>query len=110
MTENSTKLISRLLLSSTLLSNLPTSSSTPVRTRTVVNAIYITGIAFMIGIFLLLLWVNLFNRYCWCWHDTPVGNRFNRQWLVRRPMTANNDRSSSKNPHERRSSNDDELD
>ena len=45
---------------------------------------------------------NLFSRHCWCWHDTPVGNRFNRQWLIRRSMTASNDSSSSKNRQQRR--------
>jgi hypothetical protein len=102
MVENSTQIISLILPSSS-------SSTTPVRTRTVVSAIYIAGIAFMIGIFLLLLWVNLFSRHCWCWHDTSVVNRFNRQWLIRRSITATNDSSPSKTRHQRRSSNDDEL-
>ena len=107
MVENSTKLISS-IISSSLSSNLA-STSPPVRTRTMVNAVYIAGIAFMVGVFLLLLWVNLFSRHCWCWHDTPVGNRFNRQWLIRRSMTASNDSSSSKNRQQRRPSNEDEL-
>lgn len=103
MVENSTKIMS--YISSTLSSSPPTT----VQTRTVVNAIYVAGIAFMIGIFLLLLWVNLFSRHCWCWHDTSVGNRFNRQWLIRRSMATSNESSSSKHRHQRRSSNEDEL-
>ena len=110
MLANSTTLSSFIDSSSSSLSNVLSSSAAPVRTRTVVNAIYVAGIAFMIGIFLLLLWVNLFSRHCWCWHDTSVVNRFNRQWLIRRPSNENNDNSSSaKNRHQRRSSNDDEL-
>ncbi len=111
MVENSTKIISYILssLSSDLSSSSSSSPPSPVRTRTVVNAIYITGIAFMIGIFLLLLWVNLFSRHCWCWHDTSVGNRFNRQWLIRRSIIATHDSSSSKNRQQQRPSNEDEL-
>jgi hypothetical protein len=106
MVENSTKIISHIL--SSLSSNI-SSPSPPVSTRTVVNAIYIAGIVFMIGIFLLLLWVNLFSRHCRCWHDTSVGNRFNHQWLIRRSMTRSNDSSSSKHRHQRKPSNEDEL-
>jgi hypothetical protein len=110
MVENSTKIISYILSSlSSDLSSSSSSSPPPVRTRTVVNAIYITGIAFMIGIFLLLLWVNLFSRHCWCWHDTSVGNRFNPRWLIRHSIIATHDSSSSKNRQQQRPSNEDEL-
>ncbi|CAF0976211.1 unnamed protein product [Rotaria sordida] len=114
MLENSTKLISDIVSSSSsslLLTNNSQSSSTspPVRTRIMVNAIYIAGVAFMVGVFLVLLWVNLCSRHCSCWHDTPVTNRFNRQWLIQRSMTTNNDNSSSKNRQQRRSLNADEL-
>jgi hypothetical protein len=110
MVENSTKLLSS-ILSSSLSSNLASSSSLlpPVRTRTMVNAIYIAGIAFMVGIFLLLLWVNLFSRHCWCWHNTSVGNRLNHQWFIRRSMAPSNDSASSKSRQQRRPSNEDEL-
>jgi len=109
MVENSTKIISYIF--SSLSSNITSSSSLspPVRTRNVVNAIYIAGIVFMIGIFLLLLWVNLFSRHCRGWHDTSVSNRFNRQRLIRRSMTTSNDSSSSKTRHKRNPSNEDEL-
>jgi hypothetical protein len=107
MVENSTKLTSIIL--SSLTSNLTTSTLPPVRTRAVVSTIYIAGIAFMVGVFFLLLWVNLFSRHCWCWHDTSVSNRFNRQWLIRRSMMASNDSSSSKHRHQRRPSNEDEV-
>jgi hypothetical protein len=73
---------------------------------------YVVGIAFMIVIFLILLWVNLFSRHCWCWHDTSASNRFNRQWLIRRSRNTSNDNdssSSSKHRHQQRPSNDDEL-
>jgi hypothetical protein len=93
MLENSTILSS--LIDSSSSSSILSSSASPVRTRTVVNAIYIAGIAFMLGVFLLLLWVNLFSRHCSCWHDTSVGNRFNRQWLIRQPSSENNESSSS---------------
>lgn len=97
MAENSTK-----LLSSTTLS--------PDRSRNVVNAIYIAGIAFMIGVFLILLWVNLCSQHCWCWHDTPLINRFNNNWLIRRSLTrSEQNTNSSKNRHQRQTSNDDEL-
>lgn len=97
MAENSTK-----LLSSTTLS--------PDRSRNVVNAIYIAGIAFMIGVFLILLWVNLCSQHCWCWHDTPLTNRFNNNWLIRRSLTrSEQNTNSSKNRHQRQTSNDDEL-
>jgi len=109
MVENSTKIISYIL--SSLSSNITSSSSLspPVRTRNVVNAIYIAGIVFMIGIFLLLLWVNLFSQHCRCWHDTSVSNRFNRQWLIRRSVRTSNDSSSSKTRNKRNPSNEDEL-
>ncbi len=106
MAENSTKIISDILSS---LSSSSSSSTPPVRTRNVVSAIYIAGIAFMVGIFLLLLWVNLCSRHCWCWHDTSVINRFNRPWLKRRSTTGTRDNSSSKTRHPRTSSNEDEL-
>jgi hypothetical protein len=99
MADNSTK---------NIISSL-SSTTPPVRTRNVVNVIYIAGIAFMVGIFLLLLWVNLCSRHCWCWHDTSVINRFNRPWLKRRSTTRTHDSSSSKSRHQQTSSNDDEL-
>ena len=98
-----------LIDSSTLSSTLLYSSTIPVRKRTVVNAIYIAGIAFMIGIFLLLLWVNLFSRHCWCWHDTPVVNRFNGQWLLRQQEGDRHAGSSSKDRRQPPPSNDDDL-
>jgi hypothetical protein len=112
MAENSTKIISHIL--SSLSSNLPSSLSStappPVRTRNVVNAIYIAGIAFMVGIFLLLLWVNLCSRHCWCWHDTSVMNRFNRPWLMQRSTSRTRDNSSSSKTRQQRiPPNEDEL-
>jgi hypothetical protein len=99
MLENSTKLLSFIV----------SSSPAPVRTRTVINVIYILGIIFMVIVFFVLLWVNLYSRRCWCWHDTPLINRFNRQWLINRSMSRNTDTSSSKNQRQQRPSNDDEL-
>lgn len=97
MAENSTK-----ILSSTTLS--------PDRNRNVVNAIYIAGIVFMIGVFLILLWVNLCSQHCWCWHDTPLINRFNNHWILRRSVTRHDQhRTNSKDRHQQRTSNDDEL-
>lgn len=98
------------ILSHTL-SSISTSSSTSttVRTRTVVSTIYIAGVAFMVGIFLLLLWVNLCSRFCRCWHETSVINRFNRQWLGRRSRNGTRTNSSSKTGQARSSCNDDEL-
>ena len=93
---------------STLL-DLSSSVITPVRTRTVVNVIYIAGIAFMIGVFLLLLWVNLFSRHCWCWHDTSVVHQLNQRLLMRRSLNQTNENSQSKNRQQRRSSMDDDL-
>lgn len=40
----------------------------------------------MIIVFLLLLWVNLCSRRCWCWHDTPLIHRFDRQWLMKHSL------------------------
>ena len=102
MADNSTKTL--LHLTSSLSSSTP-----PVRTRNVVNVIYIAGIAFMVGIFLLLLWVNLCSRHCGCWHDTSVTKRFSRQWLKRRSTTRTRDSSSTKSRQQQTSSNDDEL-
>ncbi|CAF3911903.1 unnamed protein product, partial [Rotaria sp. Silwood1] len=97
MLENTTKLFFDIITSSSLTNNsLSSSIAPPVRTRIMINAIYIAGVAFMVGVFLLLLWVNLCSRHCWCWHDTPVVNRFNRQWLIQHSMTANIDSASSK--------------
>jgi hypothetical protein len=80
-----------------LLSFIVSSTPSTVRTRTVINVIYILGIVFMIIVFLVLLWVNLYSRRCWCWHDTSLIHRFNRQWP-------------SKHQRQQRSSNDnDEL-
>jgi len=109
MVENSTKLT--FFIISSLSSNLISSSSSPppVGTRTSVSTMYIAGIIFMVSVFLLLLWVNLFSRHCWCWHDTSFTNRFNRQWLIRRSMMPSNDSSSSKHRYQRRPSNEDEL-
>lgn len=111
MLENSTKLISTILSSSSLSSKLPSSSSSsePVRTRVMINAIYIAGVAFMVGIFLILLWVNLCSRHCWCWHDTSVVNGFNRAWIIRRSMATNTDSSSSKVRQQQRAFDEDEL-
>jgi hypothetical protein len=100
--ENSTKLLSFIVSSSS------SSSLSPDRTRTVINVIYILGIVFMIIVFLVLLWINLCSRRCWCWHDTPLIHRFNRHWLVRRSMARDIDLSPSHNPPQR-SSNEDEL-
>ena len=108
---NQTELAS-VLLSSSSASSSSSSSSSPVRTRTVINVIYLLGIIFMILVFLLLLWVNLCSRRCWCWHDTPLIHRFNRQWLLQRSMPTTNDGDMSANKHHRSArhvSNADEL-
>ena len=102
MIENSTKLLSYIVSSSS-------SSSSPDRSRTVINVIYVSGIVFMVIVFLVLLWINLYSRRCWCWHDTPLINRFNRQWLIKRSMNRHPSTSLSNNQQERRSLNDDEL-
>ncbi|CAF1306415.1 unnamed protein product [Adineta steineri] len=110
MIENSTKFTSVILSSlSHNLTSSSSSSSTPIRARTMVSTMYIAGIAFMVGVFLILLWVNLFSRHCWCWHDTSVGNRFNRQWLIKRSMTGRNDSSSPKPRNQEKPSNENEL-
>jgi hypothetical protein len=96
MLENSTMLFPFIVSSS---------SSSPDRTRTVINVIYISGIVFMLIVFLVLLWINLYSRRCWCWHDTPLIHRFNRQWLIKRSMT----RNTSNDQRERISFNNDEL-
>lgn len=78
-----------MLTNTTLVNHSSSASSSvipPVRTRTVVNAIYIAGIAFMIGVFLLLLWVNLCSQNCRCWHDTSLVRRLNERWLRRRSL------------------------
>ncbi|CAF3318302.1 unnamed protein product [Rotaria sp. Silwood2] len=100
--DNSTKLHSFII---------STSSSTlsPVRTRTVINVIYISGIVFMIIVFLVLLWINLYSQRCWCWHDTPLINRFYREWIMRRSLTRSTDISLSKHRRQQRLSNDNEL-
>jgi len=100
MLENSTMLFPFIVSSS---------SSSPDRTRTVINVIYILGIIFMIIVFLILLWINLYSRRCWCWHDTPLIHRFNRQWLIKRSMARNADMSSSNNEQQQISFNNDEL-
>ncbi len=97
MLENTTKLHSFIVPSS--------SSSSPDRTRTMINVIYVLGIVFMVIVFLVLLWINLYSRRCWCWHDTPLVQRFNRQWLIKRSMH----RNTTTSQRERRSLNDDEL-
>jgi len=99
MVENSTKLLSFIV----------SSSSSPDHTRTVINVIYILGIIFMIIVFLILLWINLYSRRCWCWHDTPLIHRFNRQWLIKRSMARNADMSSSHNEQQQIPFNNDEL-
>jgi len=96
MLENSTMLFPFLVSSS---------SSSSDHTRTVINVIYISGIVFMLIVFLVLLWINLYSRRCWCWHDTPLIHRFNRQWLIKRSMT----RNTSNDQRERISFNNDEL-
>mgnify|MGYP002474068423 FL=1 len=58
-------------------------SLSPDRTRTMINVIYVLGIVFMVVVFLVLLWINLYSRHCQCWHDTPLIHRFNRQWLIK---------------------------
>jgi hypothetical protein len=99
MIENSTKLFSFIV----------SSSSLPDRTRTVINVIYILGIIFMIIVFLVLLWINLYSRRCWCWHDTFLIHRFNRQWLIKHSMNRNTDMSSSNNQQQQISFTNDEL-
>ncbi|CAF1112165.1 unnamed protein product [Adineta ricciae] len=99
MFDNSTKLFALITSSTT--------PSSPVRTRSVINAIYIAGIVFMIIVFLLLLWINLCSRRCWCWHDTPLTNRFNRQWLIKHSIVRNTDIPSRENPQQRRLSGND---
>jgi hypothetical protein len=98
--ENSTKLISFIV-----------SSSSPIGTRTVINVIYILGIIFMIIVFLVLLWINLYSQRCWCWHDTPLIHRFNRRWLIKRSINRNIDMSSLNNQQQQqqRSFDNDEL-
>ncbi|CAF3072464.1 unnamed protein product [Rotaria socialis] len=100
--DNSTKLYSFIVspLSSPL---------SPVRTRTVINVIYISGIVFMIIVFLVLLWINLYSQRCWCWHDTLLIQRFNREWIIRRSKTRNTDTSLSKHQQQGRLTNDNEL-
>ena len=86
-------------------------SSLPVRNRAVINFIYILGVVFMVTVFFVLLSINLYSRRCWCWHDTPLNQRFNRQWLLKRSMARNADASSpslsTKHQRERRTSCDD---
>ena len=94
--ENSTKLLSFIASSSS-------STLSPVSTRNVINAIYIVGIVFMIIVFFALLWINLYSRRCWCWHDTPLVNRFNRQWLIKRSLVTHTDIPSTENQRQGRS-------
>ncbi|CAF1302115.1 unnamed protein product [Adineta steineri] len=96
MLENTTKLLS--LLASSSLSSTPI---TPVRTRNVVNAIYIAGIVFMIIVFLVLLWINLCSRQCWCWHDTSLSNRFNRRLLIKHSIVRNASSSTENQQHKK---------
>ena len=77
------------------------SLSSPIRNRTMINVIYISGILFMIAVFLLLLWVNLCSRRCWCWHDTPLVHRFDRQWLMKHSIhRKKNFRTHEEHPNE----------
>lgn len=99
--DNSTKLNSFIRLSS--------SSLSPTRKRTVINVIYISGIVFMIVVFLVLLWINLYSRRCWCWHDTPLIHRFNREWLKKRPKSRNDDISFSKDERQQQLTNEHDL-
>ena len=92
-----------------LLANQTVLSSAPVRTRTVINVIYLLGIIFMVIVFLLLLWVNLCSRRCWCWHDTPLIHRFNRQWLLQHSMPATNETMSANKHHRARHLSTDDL-
>jgi hypothetical protein len=98
MVENSTKVLSFIVSSSSL---------SPVHASDLINAIYIIGVIFMIIVFLVLLWINLYSQRCWCWHDTPLINRFNRQWLMKRSLIKNTNMPSTENQRQRRSSNDD---
>jgi hypothetical protein len=98
MVENSTKVLSFIASSSSL---------SPVHASDLINAIYIAGIIFMIIVFLVLLWINLYSQRCWCWHDTPLIHRFNRQWLIKRSLMKNTNMPSTENQRQRRSSNDD---
>ena len=100
--DNSTKLNSFIVLSSS-------SPLSPTRKRTVINVIYISGIVFMIVVFFVLLWINLYSRRCWCWHDTILIHRFNRQWLQKRPKSTNTDMSLSKNEQQLKLSNDNDF-
>ena len=100
MFDNSTDLYSFIALSSS------SSSPSSLRMRTVFSTVYVSGIAFMIVVFLILLWINLYSRQCWCWHDTPLTNRFNYQWLIKRSVPKNINRSLSINrPQQKLSSN-----
>jgi hypothetical protein len=98
MVENSTKVLPFIASSSSL---------SPVHASDLINAIYIAGIIFMIIVFLVLLWINLYSQRCWCWHDTPLIHRFNRQWLIKRSLMKNTNMPSTENQRQRRSSNDD---
>lgn len=96
--ENSTKILLQL-----------STSLAPDRTRTMINVIYILGIVFMIAVFLVLLWINLYSQRCWCWHDTPLINRFNRQWLSKHSMARHTDTSSPSNPRRHGRPSDDDI-
>ncbi|CAF1063302.1 unnamed protein product [Rotaria sordida] len=104
--DNSTKLYSFIISSSSSSSSLSLSTA---RSRTVINVIYISGIVFMIIVFLTLLWINLYSRWCWCWHDTFLINRFYREWVIRRSMASSTDISLSKHRQQENLSNDNEL-
>lgn len=88
---------------------LSTTSANVVRSRTVINVIYVSGIVFMIAVFLILLWVNLCSRQCWCWHDTPLIHRFNRQWLLKRSITRKSNLSSNRTNRSTTPSQQDEM-
>ncbi|CAF1188633.1 unnamed protein product [Didymodactylos carnosus] len=81
---NTTMLSNYLLTSTAATANIySTLNSRPHRTRAVINAIYIIGIAFMMVIFFLLLYVNLHGRRCWI---EPSTSHVNRRSLLRRKM------------------------
>ena len=104
--ENTTKSLSSIVSSPAFSSS---SSVAPDRARTVINVIYVLGIVFMLIVFLVLLWINLYSRRCWCWHDTPLIHRFNRQWLIKRSIRQNPTRSPIHHRPERTSLHDEEL-
>lgn len=94
---NSTKLLALIT---------PPATSPAVRTRSVINAIYIAGIAFMLIVFLTLLWINLCSRRCSCWHDTSLVNRFHRQWSIKHSIVKSTDTTGAEHHRQRRASGD----